>query len=612
MKTNSINKKVVEIFNSKEMSKFKKETSIINLDLIDEHEYHRDVCTPCHEDFLKKTIERTGGVPVYPLVVVRSNTDLGRFKLISGASRMDILLKNGAVESEVIIVEYVDEEKIEDLIVDLNKQRKKEGYQLRKEFIHFMDRYPPKKGIKNYNRLILISEETGITPERVKKYIKLVNELGGGEYDFVVDLVFDEKLSLHQSLKFCELQKENDGELINPIVVKKLIDNNCDFDRLKDLDIKIDLNNEFEFEMGIPYFQNRMNKDELKETLIKLNNTKQYVDLHDQGKSIVPVINDTYITDNTVIVRGDSGLVDIESIFHSKPKARMVVGSCEYGYDKKRSGRPNESNHNELSEMNSQEFAKYTAEIYNRYVPYLEEDGSIYVIVYDYKSDDYNSYSCFTEHFVIEMNKLGLYLIGRKLWVKKNPLRRQYSYKDSVEGYEFIYRFSTNPKNAYTNPYLFMKSEAETIFKKMEGCTNHSNKSASNRGSKYFQSNLKKIVNTLDNDYCEEIIKGNVGNPGDFFRQSEEKKHSSTSPIYLTSTLILEGSKPGDVILDIWNGVGNSMLSSLLLGRKYVGIEIEENYYNQTIKKVVDAENFVSDNSIMQILLENKDSKIAA
>lgn len=612
MRTNSINKKVNNLFKSEQMLKLNRKSSVIQLDVIDEHEYHKGVCTPCHEDFLKKAIERTGGKPVYPLVVVRSDTDFGRFKLISGASRMDTLLKNGVVESEVIIVETADEEKIKDLIVDLNKQRKKEGFQLRKEFLHFMNRYPPKKGIKNYNRLILISEEIGLTSERVKKYIRLENELGGGKYDFLVDLVFDEKLSLHQALKFCELQKENNGEPIEPVVVKKLIDNNCDFDRVRDLDIKVDLNNEFEFEIALSYLQNMMNKDELNETFRKLNNTKQYVDLHDQGKSIVPVISNTYISENTVIIRGDSRLVDIESIFNSKTKARLCVGSCEYGYGKKRGDRPNESNHDELSKMDSQEFAKYTAEIYKRYVPYLAVDGSIYVIVYDYKLDDFNSYSCFTEHFVIEMKKLGMYLIGRKLWVKKNPLRRQYSYKDSVEGYEFIYRFSTNPKNVYTNPYLFMKSEAETVFKKMEGCTNHSNKAVSNRGSKYFQSNLKKIVNTLDNDYCEEIIRGNVGNPGDFFRQVEEKKHSSTSPIYLTSTLILEGSKPGDIILDIWNGVGNSMLSSLLLGRKYIGIEIEENYYNQTIKKVVEAENFVNDHNIMQIPLENNDFKNAA
>lgn len=157
-----------------------------------------------------------------------------------------------------------------------------------------------------------------------------------------------------------------------------------------------------------------------------------------------------------------------------------------------------------------------------------------------------------------------------------------------------------------------MKEEAETVFKLTEGCTNHSNNPESNRGGKYIQSNAKKILNTLDENYCEQIIRGNTGNPGDYFRAVEEVKHSSTSPIYLTSTLILEGSAPGDTIIDIWNGVGNSMISSLLLGRKYVGIEIEENYYNQTIKKVIETEKLIKENGIMEQLNELQESRKAA
>ena len=53
--------------------------------------------------------------------------------------------------------------------------------------------------------------------------------------------------------------------------------------------------------------------------------------------------------------------------------------------EQKEKARPNESNHEELSKMNAQEFAKYIATIYHRYLPYLTIDGSIYLIVNDYK-----------------------------------------------------------------------------------------------------------------------------------------------------------------------------------------------------------------------------------
>ena len=107
------------------------------------------------------------------------------------------------------------------------------------------------------------------------------------------------------------------------------------------------------------------------------------------------------------------------------------------------------------------------------------------------------------------------------------------------------------------------------------------------------QSLFKKVRNTLTNDYCEEIIRGNVGNPGDYFRQLFDNHHSSTSPVYLTGVLTLAATEPGDLVMDIWNGVGNSMMSSLLLGRKYIGIEIEQDYYDQSIVKASQVEKFV-------------------
>ena len=60
--------------------------------------------------------------------------------------------------------------------------------------------------------------------------------------------------------------------------------------------------------------------------------------------------------------------------------------------------------------------------------------------------------------------------------------------------------------------------------------------------------------------------------------------------MYLSSTLILESTEPGDLVVDIWNGVGNSMESALLLGRKFVGIELENDYFQQTGRRAEDTE----------------------
>ena len=191
------------------------------------------------------------------------------------------------------------------------------------------------------------------------------------------------------------------------------------------------------------------------------------------------------------------------------------------------------------------------------------------------------------------MEKLGFKIISKKMWIKTNPLPHGENVKDTTEAFEYIYRFSCNPKITFTNS-LKMYDGEKISYKLVSGCTNHSNKETGVIGEKYIQSSLSNIRNTLSNTYCEDIIRGNVGNPGDYFRQLENKedRHSSTSPVYLTGVLTLEGSQKGDYIMDIWNGVGNTMMSSLLLDRKHIGIEIEEKYFHQSIKKAIMVEKF--------------------
>jgi DNA modification methylase len=456
--------------------------------------------------------------------------------------------------------------------------------------------------VTGYNRYQLIGNEVNLCQERVKKIIAVVEQLYNSVYMYLVDMLFENKISLNQIRKICTLLKKKE---VPKRILDKLIENQCEFDLLAKYHEKIDFENEQELNCLLPFLKSSKQLHELQSAIEKLDNTKKYVESFNEAKIPVNIISDTYKSENSLIFNNDSGIQILPETYNGSIK--VIIGSPEYGYDTKRPGRDWCDNNEELRQMTSKHFAKYIANIYKRFVQYLTPDGSIYIVVADYK-DKEGAYSLFPELLAIEMKEIGLYLTGRKKWVKNNPLRRQYSYKDSVEGYEDVYRFSLSPKDFYLNPYMFMKDEAETIYKMTSGCTNHGNKKTGVKGGKYFQSNLKKVVNVLDKGYCEDIIRCNVGNPGDFFRQAQapENRHSSTSPIELTATLVLESTKPGDTVLDIWNGVGNTMLSSLLLGRKYVGIEIEEKYFKQTIEKVDEVENFLNDYNIMNIKINKK------
>jgi len=61
-------------------------------------------------------------------------------------------------------------------------------------------------------------------------------------------------------------------------------------------------------------------------------------------------------------------------------------------------------------------------------------------------------------------------------------------------------------------------------------------------------------------------------------RQARANNHPTVKPIKLMSYLITLGSREGDIILDPFMGSGTTCLSATLLGRKYIGIEREEEY----------------------------------
>lgn len=565
----------------------------IKTDLIIKNEYHDQMYTPAPEGFLDKSLERSGGKPINSLVVVKSDTKMGKYELVSGGSRYDYMVRNGVEECEVIILHLGVDDNVEDVVVDLNRQRIKTGVELHNEFRHFSKKYPPVRGGK-INRNVEIGKELNMSPERVKMFVMLENEFGGSEYEFIITWVFENKMSLDAANNYRKLLKSSNNKYTSD-TVKKLIENHCDFFRLSKLDKVIDLNNNSEFEIFNSFLQKTMSEEEYKNVVQSHSKSKEKVDKFFKDQIMVPEVDDKFISENSILLKGNSGDVDLSPIEHLKGKIRCIIGSCEYGYDTKRPGRKDEPEHEELKKMTSQEFATHLAKIYFRYIEYLMETGSVYVIINDYKIG--KIYSLFVEHFVIEMEKVGFFLIERLMWEKNNPLPHGDNVKGFTEGFEYIYRFSHKPKVTFTNKVKVYDGE-EIKYELTTGCTNHSNKETGVIGGKYIQTSLSNIRNTFNKDYCNNIIKGNVGNPGDYFRQLEKKedRHSSTSPVYLTGVLTLEGSQEGDYIMDVWNGVSNTMMGSLLLGRKYVGIEIEDKYFKQSIKKTLMVEKFVKTN----------------
>ncbi|MEM1011094.1 MAG: site-specific DNA-methyltransferase [Planctomycetota bacterium] len=77
--------------------------------------------------------------------------------------------------------------------------------------------------------------------------------------------------------------------------------------------------------------------------------------------------------------------------------------------------------------------------------------------------------------------------------------------------------------------------------------------------------------------------------------KEREGWHGCQMPIAVLDRIIKAASHPGDVVLDPFNGSGTTCLSAALLGRQYVGIELNEDYVELARKRVEHALEGVED-----------------
>jgi len=72
----------------------------------------------------------------------------------------------------------------------------------------------------------------------------------------------------------------------------------------------------------------------------------------------------------------------------------------------------------------------------------------------------------------------------------------------------------------------------------------------------------------------------------------KEPHHPTQKPIKVLGRIIEIASNKGDMIFDPFMGVGSTGVAALNLGRKFIGIEIDEKYFKAAEKrlKVADGE----------------------
>ncbi|MHA8059003.1 DNA methyltransferase [Aquirufa nivalisilvae] len=558
---------------------FKQKHLRVSIDLIDVDSTLENDYNPISKGFFSESMSRTGGESVYPLVICKNQND--RYFLLSGRGRLDEYIERGVETVNVILIEgELTQEDRTNLIYDLNKQRLKDGKTLYNEFKHSLIIYPQKKGVRG-DRYKLLGAELDKPRSEVKELVILHNFFNG-DGDIVMEKIFDKKLSRNQAQKLKKVVDENLLKFNSSETYEKLSDGSFDFDRMGFAISILDPENEDEFKLIKGYLDSTFSFKEFTDLSKKYSTFIETEDSHNKNKVFSPILTDKFQTENTFIINDNNKIVELSNNPFNK-LIQTIISSFEYGDRRMNS---DSEDRKEFYKKDGENAAIEMAELFESKIPYMDKSGSVYVIMDDFNID--GVMACFPEFFVTEMVKRKFHLASRYKWEKPNSVPINYKSKRIGNGFEMVYRFVIDKVNFYSNKDIFI--ETEQGLKVSKGCTNHS-KYGTNRGGLYLQGGLKKPKNTLNWDVVNDTIKHNVANPDNFFRQADERYHTSQYPPEICAFFILESSREGDICCDLFNGVGNTMTASLLTNRKYIGVEMEKDYYEQTCRRTKYYEN---------------------
>ena len=77
---------------------------------------------------------------------------------------------------------------------------------------------------------------------------------------------------------------------------------------------------------------------------------------------------------------------------------------------------------------------------------------------------------------------------------------------------------------------------------------------------------------------------------GRLAREDSDERHICPLQLPVIERCIELWSNPGDVVLDPFSGIASCGYQAILMGRKYIGVELKESYYKLSVKNMREAE----------------------
>jgi DNA modification methylase len=276
--------------------------------------------------------------------------------------------------------------------------------------------------------------------------------------------------------------------------------------------------------------------------------------------------------------------LEIDTIFTSPPYYKLV----KYGDD------PNELGW----EKTPEEYVKRLCDILMKCYEKLKNTGAMFVNL----GETYEDGECLgiTERLTVELINRGVRYVDRIIWRKGSNKPNGNQVKRLNPGYETILYFSK------TKEYHFerFRIKSEKILKVSRGCK----EKGSNKRNYHIPNNYDQFRSVLSDNEVSNIISVQINKNRTKHIEGEEV-HPATfsSNLPVIPLLISTPKNRNSVVFDPFMGSGSCGVAALLLGFKFVGVELYEKNI-QTSQRILSESQEEFDEDSLKSLLEGNGS----
>ncbi|HLP90539.1 MAG TPA: site-specific DNA-methyltransferase [Nostocaceae cyanobacterium] len=236
------------------------------------------------------------------------------------------------------------------------------------------------------------------------------------------------------------------------------------------------------------------------------------------------------------------------------------------------------------NEESPEEYIKHLVKIFDQVKRVLREDGTLWLNLGDKYID--GSLAGLPWRLALALKEKGWILRSDIIWYKPNAMPSSVKNRPTTD-HEYLFLFAKNPKYYYDADAIREPHVTFSEKSKMKGGRNHLGKvnGTPEQGKNTGNSNLHR--GRWDQAFHPKgRNKRTVWEvPLSKFRDA----HFAVFPEQLIEPCILAGSPEGGIILDPFFGSGTVGIVAMKKGRKFIGVDINEEYCSIAAKRIFSA-----------------------